>query len=58
VAHVFSAYQFSLEKGGEIKARGINSIQLVKNEGRWYIANVIWDTETDKEKIPLEYLRQ
>ncbi len=57
VAHVFSAYQFSLEKGGEIKARGINSIQLVKDQGRWYIANVIWDSETELEKIPIEYLR-
>lgn len=57
VAHVFSAYQFTLEKGGEVKARGINSIQLIKDQGRWYIANVIWDSETESEKIPIEYLK-
>lgn len=57
VAQVFSAYQFTLEKGGEVKARGINSIQLIKDQGRWYIANVIWDSETESEKIPIEYLK-
>ena len=57
VAQVFSAYQFTLEKGGEVKARGINSIQLIRENGRWFIANIIWDSETDSEKIPIEYLR-
>lgn len=57
VAQVFSAYQSTFKKGGEVKARGINSIQLVKDQGRWYIANVIWDSETESEKIPIEYLK-
>lgn len=57
VAHVFSAYQSQLEKEGEVKARGINSIQLIRDQGRWFIANVIWDSETESEKIPIEYLK-
>ena len=57
IAQVFSAYQFTLEKGGEVKARGINSIQLIKDQGRWWIANIHWDSETDSEKIPIEYLK-
>jgi hypothetical protein len=57
VAQVFSAYQSTFEKGGEVKARGINSIQLVRDQDRWFIANVIWDSESESEKIPIEYLR-
>jgi len=36
--------------------RGINSIQLVKDGNRWWIANVVWDQEGPEKPIPAEYL--
>jgi hypothetical protein len=56
IAHVFQSYGSKLEDGNEIE-RGINSIQLVFDDGRWWIVNLIWDSETDKNKIPERYLK-
>ena len=36
--------------------RGINSIQLVKDGNRWWIANVVWDQEAEGKEIPAQYL--
>ena len=36
-------------------ARGINSIQLVNNGQRWWIASVTWDTERTDNSIPARY---
>lgn len=43
VAHVFSAYRFMKVGAEEPLARGINSLQLVYETGRWWIINLIWD---------------
>ena len=32
--------------------RGINSIQLVNDGKRWWIASVAWDTEREDNPIP------
>ena len=36
--------------------RGINSIQLVNDGKRWWIASVVWDTEQPDNPIPAQYL--
>jgi len=36
-------------------ARGINSIQLVNDGQRWWIASVTWDTERTDNSIPARY---
>jgi len=36
-------------------ARGINSIQLVNDGQRWWIASVAWDTERTDNSIPARY---
>ena len=36
--------------------RGINSIQLVREGGRWYVLQVLWEQEADAGPIPAEYL--
>jgi hypothetical protein len=36
-------------------ARGINSIQLVNDGNRWWIASVAWDTERTDNAIPARY---
>jgi hypothetical protein len=36
--------------------RGINSIQLLYEGGRWQVASVIWDIEGEGNPIPVQYL--
>lgn len=36
-------------------ARGINSIQLVNDGRRWWIASIAWDTDRPDNAIPPEY---
>jgi hypothetical protein len=52
VAQVFSAYSSRNSPDGDPFDRGVNSFQLVKDEGRWWIVNVLWTSETPKNPIP------
>lgn len=57
VAHVFTAYETRRSgPDGPVVARGINSCQMVRHEGRWWIANIAWDTERPGNPIPPEFL--
>lgn len=56
IAHVFSTYESRKEKDGKPFARGINSIQLVKQGDRWYVVTILWETERPGFTIPAEYL--
>lgn len=56
VAQVFSTYD-GKSKSGEMPAiRGINSIQLFHDGKRWWILNVFWMQESEKDPIPTAYL--
>jgi hypothetical protein len=57
VCQVFSTYE-SRRKPTDEKpfVRGINSIQLVNDGKRWYVASVAWDTEKPDKPIPAQYL--
>ncbi|HZI65270.1 MAG TPA: hypothetical protein VFF17_01780 [Thermoanaerobaculia bacterium] len=57
VCHVFSTYE-SRRSPSDRKPfeRGINSIQLVNDGKRWWIASVIWDAERPANPIPASYL--
>jgi hypothetical protein len=57
IVHVFSTYETTEEKNGNVTMRGINSIQLLKTEDRYYIMNIFWSAETDKNPLPEKYLR-
>lgn len=57
IAQIFSAYQFRLEENGAVQQRGVNSIQLVKYNNRWWIASIIWNAEFD-EIIPEELINK
>jgi len=37
-------------------ARGINSIQLLKDGDRYWVVNIFWDAETPTKPIPAKYL--
>jgi hypothetical protein len=57
VAHVFTAYETrGSGSDGPVVARGINSVQLVRHQGRWWIANIAWDTERPGNPIPPEFM--
>ena len=57
VCQVFSTYE-SRRKPSDEKpfVRGINSIQLVNDGKRWWVASVAWDTEKPDKPIPAQYL--
>lgn len=57
IVHVFSTYE-SRRGAGDPKplARGINSIQLMKQTGRWWVVTVMWDQERPDNPIPTKYL--
>ena len=52
MAHVLSGYETRRTRGGEYIARGVNSIQLFKRDGRWWISAMIWRREGKNVRIP------
>jgi hypothetical protein len=56
IAHVFSTYQKHFHGSQEILGRGINSIQLVWRDNRWWITHVVWDEESGAGPVPARYL--
>lgn len=57
VAQVFSTYESRTSPGQPPFMRGVNSIQLVFERGRWWIVSVAWQHETPEMLIPAQYLR-
>jgi hypothetical protein len=58
IAQVFSSYasRRALEDA-EPYARGINSFQVMKASGRWWIVSMVWDSEKPSTGlIPVNYL--
>jgi len=57
VMHVFSSYE-SRRTAADPQpfARGINSIQLLKDGNRWWVMTVFWDSEREGNRIPDKYL--
>jgi hypothetical protein len=56
IAHVWSTYQKHLWKDPTILGRGINTIQLVFRENRWWVAAMAWDEESGAGPLPARYL--
>lgn len=56
IAQVFSSYETRTEVEGEPFTKGINSIQLVYDEDRWWVVNILWGTATEESGIPKKYL--
>ena len=58
VCQIFSTYEGRRAPTDEKPfVRGINSIQLVRDGARWWIASVVWDSERADNPIPAEYLK-
>ena len=58
IAHVLSTYEKHIWGETQVRGRGINSFQMVKKEGRWWITSLIWDEETGAGPVPEKYLRR
>jgi hypothetical protein len=50
IAHVWSTYETRLEKNGPVMRRGINSVQLYYDKGRWWILSWTFDKEREDRK--------
>jgi hypothetical protein len=58
IAHVWSTYESRRSQSDpEPYVRGVYSIQLVFDGTRWWIINVMWDTEQEGVKLPEKYLK-
>lgn len=58
IMHAFSTYE-SRRTGDPAEkpfARGINSIQLLKDGNRWWVVSIFWDAERPGNEIPAQYL--
>lgn len=57
VAHLFSTYESRhAPEDRQPFTRGINSIQLIRDEGRWWLVTVVWDSERPDNPLPTQYL--
>jgi hypothetical protein len=57
IAQAFSTYESRWDAADPAPfIRGINSIQLVFTEGRWWVVTIFWDNESADHPIPDEYL--
>jgi len=52
IAQIFSSYEFTLSSPKPLTRRGINSLQMINEKGRWWILMLIWDEETADNVIP------
>lgn len=57
IAHVFSTYEAKeLPDSIKVLQRGINSIQLIFDQERWWITSLMWFNEDNKFELPEKYL--
>jgi hypothetical protein len=58
LVHVWSTYESRhAEHDSQPFTRGINSIQIVHAQGRFWIASVLWDEERPGLALPKKYLK-
>jgi hypothetical protein len=57
IVHVWSTYESRHNADDATPfARGINSIQLLKDGDRYWIVNILWDSERPTNPLPAKYL--
>ena len=56
LATAWSAYD-GRTASGSFHERGINSFQLVKIDGKWLIASILWQEETPDNPLPRDLLQ-
>jgi len=59
MAHVFSTYESRHSRADKKPfARGINSIQLLREDDRWFVLQVLWQSEAGERSIPPKYRKK
>ena len=58
IVHAFSTYDSRRTEDGEVFQRGINSIQLMYDGGRWWVVNIMWQGVGPDVEIPARYLNR
>jgi hypothetical protein len=48
---VFSTYESRHAKGEKPFARGINSIQVFNDGQRWWVLNILWESESEQNPL-------
>lgn len=57
IAHVFTTYEATFGgSDGDRSVRGINSVQLRNDGGRWWVLSIFWTDEEEGSPIPAAYL--
>lgn len=57
IAQIFTSYEsFHSKTDKKPFMRGINSIQLLHDGSRWWVLNIFWQQENEKQPIPKKYL--
>jgi hypothetical protein len=57
IAQVFSTYESRRAKGEKPFARGINSIQVFNDGQRWWVMNILWESESEQHPLPEQMLK-
>jgi hypothetical protein len=55
IAQVFSEYESATTPGGPPFVRGVNLLQLVFRDGRWWIQSILWENATDGAVLPASF---
>jgi len=58
IGHRISAYASYFEGSSEIGEKGVNSFQLLKENGQWLVSAIIWDVEKEGQAIPEKYIKK
>jgi hypothetical protein len=56
LATAWSAYD-GRTANGSFHERGINSLQLVKVDGKWLVASILWQEATPENPLPADLIR-
>jgi hypothetical protein len=57
LATAWSAYD-GRTANGSFHERGINSFQLVKVDGKWLVASILWQEETPENPLPANLIKE
>jgi hypothetical protein len=55
IAQAFTTYEKGPYQPRQVQGRGINAVQLVKRNGRWWILSITWDEENVAGPLPVKY---
>jgi hypothetical protein len=57
MATVQTAFKIKSAENGKVSRRGVNTVQLVYDQDRWWITHITWNNEREDNKIPAQLLK-